>query len=294
LTAARAAHPRTAQKEKLALVTGASAGIGLHTALGLARTGMRVILAGRDPGRTEAAQHLVVEQAPGAQAETALADFSRLDDIRALAADILGRHERLDVLVNNAGLISPHYAESADGYELTIAVNHLAPFLLTHLLLDRLKVSAQGGEVSRIVTVASMAHKGAKLDPATMTRPENWTPRSAYGRSKLANILFTRALARQLDPAIITVACLHPGVIATDIGNRAGSLAGLGWRLAKPFLAGPDKGAETSIFLATTPDPSPFHGAYLMDKAIVQPSSTARDDTLGEALWQQSAQLVGL
>jgi retinol dehydrogenase 12 len=283
-----------AKKEKIALVTGANAGIGLYTALGLARAGMRVIITGRDKGRTETAQRFVTERVPGAQVETALADFSSLAAVRALAADILGRHERLDVLVNNAGLISPRYAESTEGYELTIAVNHLAPFLLTHLLLDRLSVSAQAGEVSRIVTVASIAHKGAKLDPATMTKPKNWTPLSAYGRSKLANILFTRALARRLDPAIVTAACLHPGVIATDIGNRAGRVAGLGWRLLRPFLAGPDKGAKTSIFLATTPDPASFHGAYLMDKEIVQPSSAARDDTLAEALWQQSGRLVGL
>ena len=294
MTAARASHPRTAEKEKIALVTGASAGIGLHTALGLAHAGMRVIVAGRDPRRTKAAQRFIAGRIPGAQVETALADFSSLAAVRALAADILGRHERLDVLVNNAGLISPRYAESSDGYELTIAVNHLAPFLLTHLLLDRLSASAQGGEISRIVTVASIAHKGAKLDPATMTKPKNWTPLSAYGGSKLANILSTRALAHRLDPATVIAACLHPGVIATDIGDRAGTLAGLGWRLLKPFLAGPDKGAETSIFLATTPDPVPFHGAYLIGKAIAEPDPVARDDTLGEALWQESGRLVGL
>jgi NAD(P)-dependent dehydrogenase (short-subunit alcohol dehydrogenase family) len=198
------------------------------------------------------------------------------------------------VLVNNAGLISPRPAVSAEGFELTIAVNHLAPFLLTTLLLDRLTASAQGDKVSRIVTVASAAHKGARIEPATMTHPASWTPLSAYGRSKLANILFTRALARRLDPAVVTAACLHPGVIATDIGNRAGTLAGFGWRLAKPFLAGPDKGAETSVFLATVTDPTPFHGAYLIDKAIAATDLAARDDTLGEALWQESARLVGL
>ena len=255
---------------------------------------MRVILAGRDPGRTKAAQRFIAGRVPDAQIETALADFSSLAAVRALAADILGRHERLNVLVNNAGLISPRYAESVDGYELTIAVNHLAPFLLTNLLLDRLKASAQGETASRIVTIASAAHKGAKLDPATMTKPKDWTPLSAYGRSKLANILFTRALARRVDRATVTVACLHPGVIATDIGNRAGRFTGLGWRLAKPFLAKPDKGAETSIFLATTPDATPFHGAYLINKAVAETDPAARDDALGEALWQESVRLVEL
>jgi retinol dehydrogenase-12 len=276
--------------ERIALVTGASAGIGLHTALGLARAGVRVIIAGRDSGRTETARRLIARRVRGAEPETALADFASLDAVRELAADILARHARLDVLVNNAGLISPRRALSVDGHELTIAVNHLAPFLLTNLLLDRLKVSAP----ARIVTVASQAHRGARIDPATMTEPAAWTPLSAYGSSKLANILFTRALARRLDPAEVIAACLHPGVIATEIGNRAGTLAGLGWRLAKPFLAGPDKGAATSIFLATTAETTRFHGAYVIGKTIAEPDPAARDDRLGEALWRESARLVGL
>ncbi len=275
---------------KTAVVTGATAGIGLHTALGVARQGMRVVMIGRHPARAEAARRFVAERVPGAQIETAIADFSALDDIRALAADILARHPQLDLLVNNAGLISPRYAVSAEGYELTVAVNHLAPFLLTNLLLDRLAASAR----ARIVTVASQAHRGASLDPATMAHPRDWTPLSAYGRSKLANVLFTRALARRVDPAAVTACCLHPGVIATDIGNRAGSLAGFGWRLAKNFLPGPEKGAQTSLFLATVADPTPFHGAYVIGRAPAEPDPVARDDRLAEALWQESTRLVGL
>ena len=274
----------------VAVVTGASAGIGLHTALGVARAGMRVVMVGRSRARTEAARRLVAERIPGAEVETGIADFARLDAVRALAADILAQHERVHVLVNNAGLISPRFALSSDGYEMTIAVNHLAPFLLTNLLLDRLTESAP----ARIVTVASQAHKGARLDPATMTRPADWSPLSAYGRSKLANILFTRALARRLDPASVVASCLHPGMIATAIGNRAGTLAGLGWRLATWFLPAADKGAGTSIFLAKTPDPAPFHGAYVIGKAIAEPDPAARDDDLGEQLWAESVRLVGL
>ncbi|HYM73255.1 MAG TPA: SDR family NAD(P)-dependent oxidoreductase, partial [Stellaceae bacterium] len=138
----------------IALVTGASAGIGLQTALGLARAGMRVVIVGRNRGRTEAARRFVADRVPAAEAETALADFASLAAVRGLAADILARHQRLDVLVNNAGLIAPRFAPSADGYEMTIAVNHLAPFLLTNLLLDRLRASAP----ARVVTVASQAH----------------------------------------------------------------------------------------------------------------------------------------
>jgi NAD(P)-dependent dehydrogenase (short-subunit alcohol dehydrogenase family) len=274
----------------VAVVTGASTGIGLYTALGLARAGMRVVMVGRDRERTEAARRLVVRRVPGADIDVALADFASLEAVRELAADLLARHERTDVLVNNAGLISPRFAKSAEGYELTLAVNHLAPFLLTQLLLDPLKASAP----ARIVTVASQAHRGARLDPATMTRPPDWTPLSAYGSSKLANVLFTRALARRLDPASVVACCLHPGVIGTDIGNRAGSLAGLGWRLARMFLPGPEKGAQTSIFLATVAEPMPFHGTYVIGKTIAEPDPAARGDRLAEALWTESARLVGL
>jgi NAD(P)-dependent dehydrogenase (short-subunit alcohol dehydrogenase family) len=276
--------------KKIAVVTGASAGIGLHTALGLARAGMRVIAVGHDPTRTEEARRFIEARVPGAEIETALTDFTSLAAVRELAAVLLLRYDRIDVLVNNAGLIWPRLAQSADGHELIIAVNHLAPFLLTNLLLARLKQSAP----ARIVNVASTAHKGAQLDPATMTNPADWTPLSAYGRSKLANVLFTRALARRLDPASVTVCCLHPGTIATDIGNRAGALAGIGWRLAKLFLPGPETGARTSVFLATVPDPAPFHGAYVVGKVIAESDRAVRDEQLGEALWQESALLVGL
>ena len=275
---------------KIAIVTGATAGIGLHTALGLARAAMQIVMVGRDPERLEAARRLVAEGVPGATLDTALADFSDLRDVRALAAALLARHERIDVLVNNAGMIASQPGFSADGYEITIAVNHLAPFLLTNLLLDRLKQSAP----ARIVTVASQAHRGTRLDPAMLTWPAVWSPLTAYGRSKLANILFTRALAKRLDPAVVAVSCLHPGVIATQIGNNAGILAGIGWRLAKMFLPGPAKGAETSVFLATVTDPAPFHGAYVIDKKIAEPDTAARDDDLAEALWRESARLVGL
>ena len=275
---------------KLAVVTGASAGIGLHTALGLALAGMQVVMVGRDASRAASAQQFVAERAPGAAPATMLADFSSLDEIRTLAANILARHERIDVLVNNAGMIASRPGFSADGYEITIAVNHLAPFLLTHLLLDRLKEAAP----ARIVTVASQAHRGTRLDPAKLTWPAVWSPLSAYGRSKLANILFTRMLAQRLDPQIVAATCLHPGVIATQIGNNAGIVAGLGWRLAKMFLPGPEKGAETSIFLATVADPAPFHGAYVIGKKIAEADTAARDDSLAEAVWRESAKLVGL
>ena len=210
---------------------------------------------------------------------------------------------------------------------MTIAVNHLAPFLLTNLLLDRLCASAAAPGAStpgastpgastpgastpgastpgastpgastpgRIVNVASQAHRGASLDLATWMDPAGWTALQAYGRSKLCNILFTRALARRLAGTEVVTASLHPGVIATKIGDLAGSVIGFGWRLAKPFLASPEKGARTSLFLATTSDPTPYHGAYLIDGKPAQPDPAARDDALAERLWTESARLVGL
>jgi len=278
-----------AATERIALVTGASAGIGLYTALGLVGAGFHVIMTGRDPERVERARRMVADRAAAGTVETALADFASLDAVRRLAETVLARHDRIDLLVNNAGQISRSYAESADGYEMTAAVNHLAPFLLTNLLLGRLRASAR----SRIVTVASQAHRGAHLIAGMLGR-EDWSPLKAYGRSKLCNILFTRALSRRLEGSGVMAACLHPGVVATGIGNNAGRLTGLGWRVVKPFLVSPEQGAATSLFLATTTDPAAFHGAYVVGKQIARPDPAALDDALAEGLWDESARLVGL
>ena len=276
--------------ERVALVTGATAGIGLETAVGLARTGIRVIVHGREEARAEHARYIVADRSGSTHIETAVADFASLAQVRALAERVLSAHDRLDVLVNNAGLIAPRFGLSEEGYERTIAVNHLAPFLLTNLLVERLRASAP----SRIVTVASMAHRGAQLDLATWTRPQDWAPLTAYGRSKLCNILFTRALATRLEGRGVTATCLHPGVIATKIGDTAGTVAGFGWRLIKPFLASVERGAATSVFLATVPDPMPFHGKYVIGRQAHQPDAPALDDALAEALWAESARLTGL
>jgi NAD(P)-dependent dehydrogenase (short-subunit alcohol dehydrogenase family) len=282
-----------AEPERIALVTGATAGIGLYTALGLVRAGFRVVITGRDGTRLQQARRIIAEQAGADAVETARADFAILDEVRALADTVLARHERLDLLVNNAGMITPRFRLSEEGYELTIAVNHLAPFLLTNLLLYRLRTSAP----SRIITVASRAHRGARLNlngPGGLAGPVDWSPLKAYGRSKLCNILFTRALARRLDGSGVVAACLHPGVVATAIGDHAGSVAGFGWRLIKPLLITPEQGARTSLFLATTEDPAPFHGGYVVGTTLRRPDRVALDDDLAEQLWSASARLVGL
>jgi retinol dehydrogenase 14 len=185
-------------------------------------------------------------------------------------------------------LLSPKYRLSADGFELTFAVNHLAPFLLTNLLLDNLKAAAP----ARIVTVASEAHRRNRIDIGDLTRPQDWTMMKAYGRSKLCNILFTRELAARLDPGDVVATCLHPGMVATAFGQRGG-LAELGWRLLKPFMISAEKGAETPVFLATVPDPAPFHGGYVIRKTLAHPDPTALDSSLARRLWDESARLVG-
>ncbi len=278
-----------------AIVTGANRGIGLFTALALAERGMEVVLVGRDPARIEAARRFVAERAERAQKGesgslfTALADFSSLEEVRRLADALLRAHPRISLLVNNAGIMSRRFRRSAEGYELTFAVNHLAPFLLTNLLLDRLKASAP----ARILTVASEAHRGARLDLSLIDAPKPFAILKAYGRSKLCNILFTRELSLRLAGTGVVAAALHPGVVATGIADQGG-LVGLGWRLAKPFMLSPEKGAETSVFLATTPDPAPFAGAYVVGRAAVEPDPAARDQGLARRLWEESARLTGL
>jgi NAD(P)-dependent dehydrogenase (short-subunit alcohol dehydrogenase family) len=275
--------------QRTAVVTGASSGIGLYTALGLARAGTRVVMVGRDRDRIETARRFVSERSGSDDVAIALADFSNLDQVRRLADEILTAESRLDLLVNNAGLMSPKYRFSFDGFEVTFAVNHLAPFLLTLLLLDRLKASAP----ARIVTVASEAHRGQRLNLTQLAQPHDWGTLRAYGRSKLCNILFTRELAVRLDGSGVVATCLHPGVVATGIGQRGG-LTELVWRLLKPFMTSPEKGAETSLFLATVSDPVPFHGGYVIGKSLVEPDPAALDGSRARRLWEESARLAAL
>jgi len=274
---------------RIAIVTGASSGIGLHTVLGLVRAGMRVVMVGRDRVRTEAARRFVREHSGSDGIDILLADFSRLGEVRRLAGEILSAHDRIDLLVNNAGLMSRRYRFSFDGFELTFAVNHLAPFLLTYLLLDRLKASAP----ARIINVASEAHRGHRLNFSDVARPQDWGTLKAYGRSKLCNILFTGELATRLDGSGVVATCLHPGVVATAIGQRGG-LTELVWRMMKPFMKTPENGAETSLFLATVSDPQPFHGGYVIGKTLARADPAALDGSVARRLWDESSRLTGL
>jgi retinol dehydrogenase 12 len=267
---------------KTVVITGASSGIGRAAAIELAGKGANVVAVGRDAKRTASIARKV-------GAEPIQADFSSLDEVRRVAGLVLDRHERVDVLVNNAGLVAGRRRLTADGLELTMAVNHFAPFLLTNLLLDRMKASAP----ARVVTTASDAHRGGLLDVADLNGDRKWSAWSAYGTSKLANILFTRALARRLEGTGVVANCLHPGVIRTGLARGAPPLIRLGWRAASVFFGSPRKGADTIVYLASAPDAADVTGGYFSNSRPATPSVQAQDDELAEELWAASARLVG-
>jgi NAD(P)-dependent dehydrogenase (short-subunit alcohol dehydrogenase family) len=268
------------EAKKTILVTGATDGIGRETARSLASQGHRVILHGRTLAKAEEAASLVLRDLPTADLATAAADLSRLGEVRALAGALLGAHPRLDVLVHNAGVYATGRQLTPEGLELTLAVNHLAPFLLTHLLIDRVK-EARG----RVVVVASGVHGNASLDLDDLQGERSWDGYAAYARSKLCNVLFAAELAERLKGTGATANSLHPGVVGTKL-LRAGFA-----------MAGPDtlaQGAATSVFLATSPEVEGVSGRYFVRQKAVPASRLARNATLRAALWAASERLLGI
>jgi NAD(P)-dependent dehydrogenase (short-subunit alcohol dehydrogenase family) len=277
-----------AQNEKLAIVTGATAGVGKYTALGLARLGYAVIVTGRDPARLATAKAWIEAAAPGARIMTEQADFASLAEVRAMGERIAAAHPALSLLVNNAGLIMTRRETTGDGFEMTWQVNHLAPFLLTHLLLPALKAGAP----SRIVNVASEASRSGSIQFADVNRKGQLIG-LAYPQSKLANIMFTTALARRLGGTGVTVSAVHPGFVASNFG-RKGPVTSVIWALIRPLQISEDQGAENPLFAATTPDAAAISGCYLVNKKIVPPRGQASDPKAVERLWRMSAEMVGL
>lgn len=277
---------------KVVLVTGATAGIGEIAARELARMGARVVIVGRSPQKCEATVASIRQETGNADVHSLVADLSSTAEVRRLADEFLARYDRLDVLVNNAGALFSTRTETVDEFERTFALNHLAYFLLTNLLLDRLKASAP----SRIVNVASDAHRVASrgLNFDDLQAKNRYRAFRAYGASKLANILFTRELARRLEGTSVTVNCLHPGFVATNFTSGNGALGWVFRRMASLFAISPEKGAQTSIYLASSPDVSTVTGAYFAKCRQKTPHSAARDDQAALRLWQVSEQLTGL
>ncbi|HXG37384.1 MAG TPA: SDR family oxidoreductase [Bacteroidota bacterium] len=266
---------------KTILITGSTDGIGKETALELAAMGHKVIVHGRSSQRAEDAANDIRKKSGNATIETVVADFTSLRQVRAMAADVIKRFPRLDVLINNAGVYMKERTLTEDGYETTFQVNHLAHFLLTHLLLDLLKQSAP----SRIINVSSMAHNNAKLSFDNLQGEKRYGGYGAYACSKLENILFTYELAERLEGTGVTVNCLHPGVIATKL-LRAG-FGGFGG-------SGVKKGAETIVFLATSPKGATVTGKYFVNKEVADSSLASHDRSLRKALWELSERLVGI
>ncbi len=275
---------------RVCIVTGASAGIGQATALGLARMGATVVLVCRNRERAEVARSLIRATTGNDAVDFVLADLSSQAEIHQLARDLLARYPQIQVLVNNAGVINRKRETTVDGIETVFAVNHLAYFLLTHLLLERLTISGS----ARIVNVASDAHRWGNLDFDDLQNARKYRPFPVYGQSKLCNILFTRELARRVAGTGVMANCLHPGGVATSLGWHNGWWAVLIAKSLRPFFRTPEQGADTAIYLATSPEVEAVNGKYFYNRREIQPSPAAQDDAAAKQLWRISAELTGV
>jgi NAD(P)-dependent dehydrogenase (short-subunit alcohol dehydrogenase family) len=268
------------------ILTGATRGIGRAAAIELAGRGAELGVVGRDTARVRATAEEARATGGGAPVHEHVADLERMDEVRGLAAELLEAYPRIDVLANNAGAMFTSRHLTPDGFERTFALNHLAPFLLTNLLLERLTASG-----ARVVTTASDAHKGGLLDLDDLQSERGrFRPGRVYGTTKLCNILFTRELQRR-NPAI-AANCFHPGVIRTGFGKNDGLLVRISLTVAGPFLRSPESGARTLVWLALDPGAGELRGQYLEKLRPVQPSAQAQDDQLAGELWERSTELL--
>jgi NAD(P)-dependent dehydrogenase (short-subunit alcohol dehydrogenase family) len=272
------------------LITGATSGIGLAAAQALAALGANVAIVGRNETRTRVAARAIGAETKATTVTTFVADLSSQAAVRKLAAEVLARCPRLDVLVNNAGAMYGTRQLSPDGVELTWAVNHLAPFLLTSLLLDRLKASAP----ARIITTASGAHQGARVPFDDINAERSYRSFGRYGETKLANILFTAELARRLQGKGITANCYHPGLVATGFNRGNGLLNDIGMTALNLSARAPEVGADTLVWLATSADVANVSGKYFFDRQQRQPSREAQDMQAARRLWELSERQCGL
>ncbi len=277
---------------KVVLITGATAGIGEVAARALARMGARVAIVGRNPEKCDATVASIRQESGNPDVNALVADLSSMAEVRRLAEDFQTRFDRLDVLLNNAGAMFSTRLETVDGFERTFALNHLAYFLLTNLLIDRIKADTPG----RIVNVASDAHRVAPrgLNFDDLQAQKRYRAFRAYGASKLANILFTRELAKRLEGTGVTANCLHPGFVATNFTSGNGTLGWIFRRMASLAAISPEKGAQTSIYLASSPEVAGITGAYFNKCRQSTPLPAARDDQAARRLWEVSEQLTGL
>jgi len=274
-------------EDRVFLVTGANSGIGKATALGLARLGGTVVMACRSATRGEAARQDVVRDSGNSSVYLEIVDLASEESTRSFAEEFQRKYPRLDVLINNAGVYTAHREVTPDGLERTFEVNYLSGFLLTHLLLDLLKKSAP----SRIVNVSSSAHSGGTIHFDDLQGEQRYGGFGAYGQSKLAQVLFTRELARRLEGTRVTVNACHPGVIRTNLGMGGTSAV---VRFVRLFFKGPEKGAQTPIYLAVSPEVERVTGQYFANKHVREPSRAAQDPDVARRLFDVSAELAHL
>jgi NAD(P)-dependent dehydrogenase (short-subunit alcohol dehydrogenase family) len=273
--------------DKTIVITGATSGIGEVAADRLAAKGARIVFVARDRARGEETLRHLRAVAPGAEHAAYYADLSRLAEMKRVGAEIAAAEPAIDVLINNAGAAFMNRQVTEDGFEMTFAVNHMAYFVLTNLLRPSIR---KGG---RIVSTASGAHRGAQLDFDDLQSARHYSGFAVYGRSKLCNILFTRELARQLQGSGITANSLHPGFVATRFGSHNGGLFAFALGLAKNFALSPEQGAETIVYLASSPAVENVSGLYFHKSKPEQPTKEARNDADAKRLWDISAALAG-
>jgi NAD(P)-dependent dehydrogenase (short-subunit alcohol dehydrogenase family) len=274
-------------EQRVALITGASTGIGKEMAKQIARSGIIVVMVSRSRERLEAAQEELRREVPTAKTDVLVADLASQAEIRKLASEFSSRYRRLDILINNAGVMVPNRSLTVDGIEMTFAVNHLGYFLLTNLLLDTIRSSAP----ARIVNTSSAAHKSARLNFDDLQNEKRYSGFFVYCASKLANVLFTYELARRLEGTGVTANCFHPGAIATELFRDQNVLVRLGTAL---FLKSPARGAETGVYLATSLEVEGVTGKYFVNKRPARSNKQSYDEAAAKRLWEVSAQLTGL
>jgi NAD(P)-dependent dehydrogenase (short-subunit alcohol dehydrogenase family) len=273
---------------KTVVITGATSGIGEVAADRLAAKGARIVFIARDKARGEETLKHLRAIAPGAEHAAYYADLSKISEMKRVSAEIAAAEPKIDVLINNAGALFNTRKVSADGLEMTFAVNHMAYFVVTNLLRPRM------GEGARVVSTSSDAHKGAKLNFEDLQSERGYSGFGVYGRSKLCNILFTRELARRLKGTGVTANCLHPGFVATRFGDQSGGIVSFAVRAAKNFALTPEQGAETIIYLASSPDLADVTGGYFYKSKIAMPTKEAQNDADAKRLWDVSAKISGV
>ena len=277
-------------RDKVCLITGATSGIGKATAFELARAGAHLVLVARNPAKGDATRTAIIAQTGNTRVDVLLCDLAEQAQVRRLASEVIRAYPRLHVLINDAGVTLTKRSLTPDAIEQVLAVNHLAPFLLTHLLLDLLKASAP----ARVVVVGSEAQAAGHIHLDDLSLERHYKEMVAYNQSKLANLLFTYELARRLDGSSVTVNCVHPGAVRTNFGHDSGGAMGLIVRVARPFELSPERGAETVVYLAASPDVEGQSGLYWAHKQPKRSSAESYDADVRLRLWDESARLTGL